>query len=45
MLTQLLMTAKVWIGPTPSALLRARLTALSKFVGSLKHVMLRYREG
>lgn len=45
MLTQLLMTARVWIGPTPSALLRARLTALSKFVGRLKHVILWYRLG
>ena len=45
MLIQLLMTARVWIGPTPSALLGARLTAVSKLVGSLKQVMLRYRLG
>ena len=43
MLTQLLLTARVWLGPTPSALLRARLDAASKFVTSLKHAMLRYR--
>jgi len=45
MLTQLLLTARVWMGPTPSALLQARLTAVSKFVKSLKHVMLWYRLG
>ena len=43
MLTQLLLMARVWIGPTPSALLRARLSAASKFVASFKQAMLRYR--
>jgi len=43
MLTLLLLTAGVWIGPTPSAQLWTRLADASKFVASLKQVLLRNR--
>jgi len=43
MLTQLVMTARIWIGPTPLALLLARLSI--KIRWELRHVMLRYRLG